>query len=148
MYPLQGFFDELLGPNWTVQGVAVVVASCLALTSAAVSAWVSVSQGRKTRMQARTLFEAQSQRDTQKTRREDLVKNREQWWERFTWAAERIYADNKTAIVAGQVLSSIQAVQWISDEDRELVNSVLDANIESVPASLVSEVLNAQNNEG
>lgn len=148
MLPAQDFIGELLGPNWTAQGVAVVVASCIALTSAGLSAWASISQGRKTRKQAKEFADAQATRDGERADRDDLVKDREQWWTRFTWAAERIHLDDKTAEVAAQVLSSIEAVDWITEEDKNLVNSVLDKNIGSVPPALISEVANAQDNAG
>ena len=55
------------------------------------------------------------------------VADREQWWERFTWAAEQLFsADEERALVAVSVLNALAAVEWIDDEDREMIVSVFD----------------------
>lgn len=55
------------------------------------------------------------------------VADREQWWDRFTWAAEQLFStDEERALVAVSVLNALAAVEWIDDEDREMIVSVFD----------------------
>lgn len=109
------FIDTLFGADWTTQGVAVVIASALALLAASTTAVVAILQGRKTRAHARHL-------DAQQADRERQFKGREQWWERFTWAAsEANSVEEERKIVAATVLSSLAESPWANNEDKLLV---------------------------
>lgn len=118
------FVDTLFGPDWTAQGVAVVIASVLALIAASVTAVVAIWQGRKTRGHASDL-------DAKQADREREFKGREQWWERFTWAAtEATSPDQERKTVAVTVLASLSSSPWANDEDRLLVaQAFLDTTI-------------------
>lgn len=109
------FIETLFGSSWTAQGVAVVVASFLALTAASITAMVAIVQGRKTRSHATVIDEGHAVRDRE-------FKGREQWWERFMWAAsEAASTDPKRRSVAVTVLTSLSKSPWANDEDRLLV---------------------------
>lgn len=65
---------------------------------------------------------------------------REQWWERFTWAAERVSGpDDDYRYLGATVLSSLASVDWIQAEDKELIDHVLENLTDEVSEEDVEE---------
>lgn len=63
------------------------------------------------------------------TRRASALKeSREQWWERFTWAAERIadHSKDDDRNLGTTVMASLANVDWIQPEDKDLIDMVLE----------------------
>ncbi len=72
--------------------------------------------------------------------------NREQWWSRFTWAAEELFDPNEArSDVAATVLESLADVDWITNDDRDMVFKVLNKLTSDVPDEEIEEALGGSN---
>lgn len=62
------------------------------------------------------------------TRRETAKReNREQWWSRFIWAAERVDGpDDEYKELGATVLASLASVDWIEESDKDLIDAILE----------------------
>ncbi|CAH0287026.1 hypothetical protein SRABI83_04093 [Arthrobacter sp. Bi83] len=125
MQPAADFWRELFGPNWTAQGVAVVVSSTIALLAVGISSLVASRQGAKTRQHADHLDEKQTKHASvlyKKTdAREREFKGREHWWARFTWALGEFSSDDEHRIEAGSIVLGdlehpVASLQYLREE--------------------------------
>ncbi|WP_028281004.1 hypothetical protein [Arthrobacter sp. H5] len=89
--------------------LAATIAAIAAVLVGIVSIIVTVKQGRATREATK------------------LLADREQWWDRFTWAAGELFAaDEPRALVAVSVLNSLAAVEWIHQDDQNMILALFD----------------------
>lgn len=110
---------QVLAAIWLAGGAVVV-----GLINVAVTLW----QGHLTRSGAASL------------------ENREQWWGRFVWAAERATSpagDDKE--LGATVLGSLATVDWIEASDRDLIDAILAEITDEVSAEEVEEAADEQN---
>lgn len=115
MQDVANFIGELGGDSWTPQAVAVVLAGVGASAAAGLTAWVAISQGRKTRAHAREI-----------NVKEREVKSRELWWDRFEWAAERVLSDDERQRIAGAgIMRQLATMSWMDRGDRIMTATVL-----------------------
>jgi hypothetical protein len=116
--------DPASSPQVVGAIVAAVAAGLVGLANIVVTVW----QGHKTRQLA------------------TLRDSREQWWERFTWAAEKVNdPDNEDFKYLGTtVLSSLANVDWIQPEDKDLIDLVLEDLTDEVSDEDVEEALSGE----
>ena len=102
--------QELADPASSPQVIGAIWAASIAAGIGAINVVVTIWQGHLTR---------------QATARKDA---REQWWTRFSWAAEKV--SNPQTLedrnLAATVLQSLSCVDWIQPEDQELIDYVLE----------------------
>lgn len=74
------------------------------------------------------------------------LENREQWWSRFVWAAERATSpagDDKE--LGATVLGALSNVEWIQASDQDLIDAILTDITDEVSAAEVEEATDDQN---
>ena len=89
--------------TWSAEALATFAASALA----AVIGAASLISG---------LLEARAAR-----RRLDEVTRREQWWVRWTWAAERLVdSDDRVSALGAIVMEALNEMPWVMDDDMSI----------------------------
>jgi hypothetical protein len=117
-------------PASSPEVVAAIVAAAIAAAVGLANLIVTIWQGHMTRKVA------------------SLRDSREQWWERFTWAAERVSdPDNEDYRYLGAtVLSSLANVDWIQPEDKDLIDWILQDLTDEVSDEDVEEAISGEDN--
>ena len=129
MQDVANFIGELGGDSWTTQAVSVVLAGMGASAAAGLTAWVAISQGRKTRAHAWELHTKESQ-----------AKSREHWWDRFEWAADKVLGQEESERIAGaEILRQLATMSWMDRGDRIMTTSVLKQARSNVDTSSLQE---------
>ena len=101
--------EEVVPISFSTNVIAAVVTGTVVLLVGVINVLVTLHQGRSTRKAAQ------------------LLADREQWWDRFTWAAEELFSPHEPrALVAISVLNSLAAVEWINQDDRAMIFNVFD----------------------
>jgi hypothetical protein len=82
------------------------------------------------------------------TRRETAKReNREQWWERFVWAAERVEGpDDDYKELGATVLGALASVDWIEASDKDMIDAILEDVTDEVSEEDVEEASVGQDN--
>ena len=75
-------------------------------------------------------------------RTENNRQNREQWWERFTWAAERVGGEEEDfREVGATVLHALANVDWVEVGDKDMIDAILEDLTDEVTDEDVEEAL-------
>lgn len=71
--------------------------------------------------------------------------DREQWWSRFTWAAECLFSEERAQnIVAVPVLGSLANVDWIDQEDKTMIVDLFSQLNQNIASSDIEEAERGQ----
>lgn len=82
------------------------------------------------------------------TRKETASReNREQWWDRFVWAAERVEGPEEDYKELGAtVLGALASVDWIEPSDKDMIDAILEDVTDEVSEEDVEEAIGGQDN--
>lgn len=82
------------------------------------------------------------------TRKETATReNREQWWDRFVWAAERVESPQGDYKELGAtVLGALASVDWIEASDKDMIDAILEDVTDEVSEEDVEEAIGGENN--
>jgi hypothetical protein len=73
--------------------------------------------------------------------------NREQWWDRFVWAAERVEGPEEDYRELGAtVLGALALVDWIETVDKDMIDSILEDITDEVSEEDVERAADEQDN--
>lgn len=82
------------------------------------------------------------------TRKETATReNREQWWDRFVWAAERVEGpDEDLKELGATVLGALASVDWVEASDKDMIDAILEDITNEVSEEDVEEASVGQDN--
>ncbi|QOT16517.1 hypothetical protein [Paenarthrobacter sp. YJN-5] len=73
--------------------------------------------------------------------------NREQWWDRFVWAAERVEGpDDDYRELGATVLRQLASVDWVEASDKDMIDAILEDVTDEISDADVEEASDEQNN--